>query len=80
MQQSKYTGSQRHGMLHDRMKQGDKDKSDPDAIESMRRIKNLKLKKDSLIRSVEDRSEEIERKVIICDHFTVSENIDVFNE
>ncbi|KAG2181278.1 hypothetical protein INT43_008861 [Umbelopsis isabellina] len=62
VQQSKYTGSQRHGMLHDRMKQGDQDKSDPDAIESMRRIKNLKLKKDSLIRSIEDRSEEIERK------------------
>jgi hypothetical protein len=64
VQQSRYTGSQRQGMLHDRMKQGEQDKSDPDAIASMRRIKNLKLKKDSLIRSIEDRSEEIERKVI----------------
>ncbi|CAM0137490.1 hypothetical protein VKS41_003147 [Umbelopsis sp. WA50703] len=62
VQQSRYTGSQRQGMLHDRMKQGEQDKSDPDAIASMRRIKNLKLKKDSLIRSIEDRSEEIERK------------------
>jgi hypothetical protein len=64
VQQLKSNEHQRLGTFRERMKHDDRDNQlDHDAAESMRRIKSLKLHKDGLIRAIEDRSEEIEKKV-----------------
>lgn len=63
-QLSKVSERQRHGNIHSRP--GDEDrrsKLDHISTEGMRRIKSLKIKKDTVIRTIEDRAEEIERKV-----------------
>lgn len=63
-QLSKVSERQRHGNIHSRPSDEDRrSKLDHISTEGMRRIKSLKIKKDTVIRTIEDRAEEIERKV-----------------
>ncbi|KAH8553071.1 Spc19-domain-containing protein [Umbelopsis sp. PMI_123] len=61
-QQLKVNEKQRLENLHQRSGYEDMSNIEHASAEAMRRIKSLKLKKDGLIRAIEDRAEEIERK------------------
>jgi hypothetical protein len=61
-QQLKVNEKQRLENLHQRSDYEDTSNIEHASAEAMRRIKSLKLKKDGLIRAIEDRAEEIERK------------------
>jgi hypothetical protein len=61
-QQLKVNEKQRLENLHHRAGDEDRSKIDQASAEAMRRLKSLKLKKDGLIRTIEDRAEEIEKK------------------
>ncbi|KAI9280168.1 Spc19-domain-containing protein [Umbelopsis sp. AD052] len=61
-QQLKVNEKQRLENLHHRAGDEDRSKIDQASAEAIRRLKSLKLKKDGLIRTIEDRAEEIERK------------------
>lgn len=62
-QQLRVNEKQRLENLHHRAGDEDRSKIDQASAETMRRLKSLKLKKDGLIRTIEDRAEEIEKKV-----------------
>ncbi|CAO3694339.1 unnamed protein product [Umbelopsis ramanniana] len=61
-QQLRVNEKQRLENLHHRAGDEDRSKIDQASAETMRRLKSLKLKKDGLIRTIEDRAEEIEKK------------------
>lgn len=56
---------QKLGGLQSQLSSDDPTKVDNVSAERMRALKSLKLKKDGLIRAIEDRTEEIELKVSV---------------